>query len=336
MKKGKEQTSDELEGFEEEPELTAKQRKEREAKKIEKLVSMSPLNALVDAQLSIEKPRINAQIRQTHLKKQGRSDPETDALLEKLLDVESYVDGRVASYMQPHPAYPWFSRVKGIGDENIAKVIGLVDIKRATTVSALRKFAGYAPEEGEDGLFHGAKKVKGKKLSYNSKLRTTCWRIGSSLLKAGLRQQCLKCNAVIGQGSIDQEKVDKTSGEILKKEGECPKCKNTTFRAIAETKFGVYYLAQKEHYIQRFLNEGKEIVPATKLPKDAKGKRYETDKLISEGHVHSMALRKMIQMFLAMLWLEWRLGEGLPIREPYPIEKLGHTHIYKPEDFVDR
>lgn len=335
MKKGKSQDT-EYENDGNEHELTPKERKERDERKIARLVGAKPLNALVDAQLAIEKLRINMLIRQTHLKLQGRNDPETDALLDQLLAIEAYVDDRVAALIQAHPAYVWFSRVKGIGDENIAKIIGLVDIEKARTISGLWKFAGYAPEVGEDGLLHGAKKTKGQKLEYNSKLRTTCFRLGTSLLKASLRQQCTKCNTIVGQGTINKETVDKNSGEITKAEGECPKCKNTTFRAIAETKFGAFYLAQKESYTQRALSQGKQIVPATQLPKDEKGKRHETDKLISEGHIHFMALRKMIKMFLACLWLSWREAAGLPVSEPYSSEKLGHVHIYKPEDFIDR
>jgi hypothetical protein len=30
-------------------------------------------------------------------------------------------------------------------------------------------------------------------------------------------------------------------------------------------------------------------------------------------------------MFFNHLWETWRRLEGLPIKDPYPIEKLGHT-----------
>lgn len=50
------------------------------------------------------------------------------------------------------------------------------------------------------------------------------------------------------------------------------------------------------------------------------------------AHKHNAALRKMIKMFLAHLWLVWREFEGLPTREPYVSEKLGHTHIVAPRE----
>lgn len=370
MKKGiNEEIPDEInvdeeeEGEEEEDKKAL--RKARAAKKIERAVSAKPLNALVDAYLKIEGVRISLQIRQTHLAKRGRQDPETDALLIQLLNVEHYLDDRITELVKAHPAYTWFSRVMGIGTENIAKIIGLVDIEKAPTISALRKFAGYAPgkkcsvcgailddDEVADHMLirdpkskalkcanatftaTAAKKVKGEKLSYNAELRTMCWRLGVGLLKAGLRKQCSVCGKLLGKKGVADHKDPESEDFSLK-------CANATFTVVATTKFSSYYLAQKASYTQRFLNEGRQIVPAEKLPrvkdpKDGKMKKRETDKFISEGHIHKMALRKMIQQFLAALWLVWRQALGLPIREPYSSEKLGHTHIYKPEDWLDR
>ncbi|MCX6815612.1 MAG: hypothetical protein NT120_02050, partial [Candidatus Aenigmarchaeota archaeon] len=176
----------------------------------------------------------------------------------------------------------WFSRVKGIGNENIAKVIGLIDIRKADTVSALWKFAGYHVVNGK-----APKREKGGgKLEYNSRLRTMCWRVGTSLIKA-------------------------------------------------KGKFYEYYLAEKQKYIHRFESEGFEIVAAAELPSD-KGKRHETDKIISEGHIHHMAFRKMMKLFLACLWEFWRVAEGLETRRLYVEEHLGHTDIIKPDEMVDR
>ncbi len=77
-------------------------------------------------------------------------------------------------------------------------------------------------------------------------------------------------------------------------------------------------------------------MPATKLPKDKNGKRYEPEGIISAGHVHNQALRKMIKLFLACLWLKWREAEGLPVTKPYAIDKLGHNSYIDPWEMVDR
>lgn len=243
---------------------------------------MDVLSTLVDAALSIEKVRVRTQVRKTHLELDGRNDPETDALYERLVGVEEYVDGRVASIVTSHPAYPWFSKVKGIGKENIAKVVGQIDILKAPTISALWQFCGYGIENGK-----ALKRTKGGgKLHYNSQLRSMCWRLGSSLLKA-------------------------------------------------KGNFYDYYNAQKERYLEQCQSQGVKVVPATGLPK-RDGKRYEPDGVISEGHVHNRALRKMIKLFLACLWLSWREAEGLPVTEPYSIGVLKHDSMISPWEMVDR
>ena len=49
-------------------------------------------------------------------------------------------------------------------------------------------------------------------------------------------------------------------------------------------------------------------------------------------HIDFMAKRKIIKIFLGHLWKAWRLSEGLPITDPYPIAHLdNHQHYIEPE-----
>ena len=271
---------------------------------------MEALNHLVDSSLVIEKLRVTSEIRLSHLKRNHVQDPDTEELHKRTLELEQWVNERVAVLIREHPAYPWFSKVKGIGKENIAKVIGgvrvkpeqgyrklingageeefvLVDLPYADTISGLWKFAGMDVQEGK-----APKRSEGAKLTYNSQLRSMCWRLGNSLLRA-------------------------------------------------RGKFYEYYVTQKERYQQRYLNAGMQIVPVTKLParidpKTKKKIRYEPEGIIAEGHVHNQALRKTIKLFLACLWLEWRKGEGMPVTKPYVIDQLRHNSYITPEDMTDR
>jgi len=250
-------------------------------------IKLSSLPTMVDAALIIERLRVASEIRLSHLARQGKHDPETDELYCRVKDLEDFVDGRIAELIESHPAYPWFSRVKGIGNENIAKVVGLIDITRDNTPSSLWKFAGFSVENGA-----APKRRKGDRLSYNSQLRSLFWRLGSSLLRAK------------GKYYSYPEK-------------------------------GVGYLQFKDKYYQRYQNQGVRIVAATSLPR-REGKRYEPEGVISEGHIHNMALRKMIKLFIVHLWVVWREAEGLPVRPPYVQEKLGHSTIISPWGMVDR
>lgn len=254
----------------------------KETEETREVIIRSTLSSLVDAALAIEKVRVRSQVRQSHLALNGRKDEETDNLVEKLQELESYVDSRVAKHVVSHPAYYWFSLIKGIGKENIGKVLFAIDIEKAGTISALWKFAGFSVEDGKS-----PKRVKGGgKLSYNSQLRSMCWRLGSSLMRA-------------------------------------------------KGKFYEYYESQKQRYQVSYESRGIKIVPATALPK-VNGKKSESEGYISEGHVHNQALRKMIKLFLACLWLVWREAEGLPVTKPYAIGVLKHDSFINPWVMTDK
>ena len=284
------------------------------------MASKDPFEFLIDSMLSIEKQRVATQIRQTHLflnglkvlieekeiiteeeskkleklslkQRKGHpvlkeyysllSDKETDGLLEKLVDLEKFVDGRIASLITKHPTYPWFSKIKGIGKENIGKVVGFIDIRKAETISALWHYAGYHVIDGK-----APKRTKGEKLTYNSTLRSMCYRLATSLMK--------------GKGS-----------------------------------FYELYIAEKTRLAKKYDTLGIKIVPAAKIKNQKENIPIES-KLISEGQVHNQALRKMIKIFLGCLWIYWRKAENLPVRDPYAIEKLGHTTLIQPEEMIDK
>ena len=53
----------------------------------------------------------------------------------------------------------------------------------------------------------------------------------------------------------------------------------------------------------------------------------------TKGHSHNAALRKMTKLFLSHLWEHWRTLEGLPLREAYVFDQLGHDHKQSRFDF---
>ncbi len=64
------------------------------------------------------------------------------------------------------------------------------------------------------------------------------------------------------------------------------------------------------------------------------GRKSKDGKVIydyTDGHVHAMARRYMVKLFLSHAWELWRQVEGLPVRAPYAMEYLGHTGQITPE-----
>lgn len=68
-------------------------------------------------------------------------------------------------------------------------------------------------------------------------------------------------------------------------------------------------------------------MPLGKCPQyeECKAKLKKRKEPACKGHIHNMAKRKTVKLFLSHLWERWRRLEGLPVRGPYAIEKMGHT-----------
>lgn len=49
-----------------------------------------------------------------------------------------------------------------------------------------------------------------------------------------------------------------------------------------------------------------------------------------DGHRYAAAKRKVVKVFLAHLWMQWRKMEGLPVEHPFIIGKGKHEHLIAP------
>lgn|GEM_PF-2900230 len=81
--------------------------------------------------------------------------------------------------LEHYAVYPWLQSVKGIGPSYAAKLLAEIDIKRADTVSALWRFAGFAVT----GDGRRERPTKGVRLPYSKTLKSTCFLIACQFLK---------------------------------------------------------------------------------------------------------------------------------------------------------
>jgi hypothetical protein len=91
---------------------------------------------------------------------------------------ENVIKGKLQKWVESDEAPPetkWAYAQIGIGPVIAAGLAAHIDVVRAPTVSSLWKFAGQAP--GFD------RKVKGKKLPYNARLKTLVWKLEESFVK---------------------------------------------------------------------------------------------------------------------------------------------------------
>ena len=306
-----------------------------------KQVRKSPLAILADAERKVEKIRVLCEVRLAHLARFERTCKDTETLLSYIRPVEEWVDGRMSELIEDHPAQWWFSHIKGIGKENIAKCIASIErfgryypegdpeippeVKRAAEdyvvldengnvvekrgiwVEGIERLSMPSKQRIFIGHYPGAKRKRGEKLPYSADAKTLFWRVGESLTRAG--------------GSYYH-----------------------------------YYLQYKDYLNQRETAAGKKVVPTPKerycthcdkdvVKKAAKycpdcgeilSQKEEAPDVIHLGHLHMMARRKMQQLFSDHLNVVWRQALGLSTREPYPIERLGHNTIIRPEDMMDK
>lgn len=98
---------------------------------------------------------------------------------ERFLDLEKEADNDIKELAKDYPIIEEISQVKGIGVLLASKMVSLIDITRADTVSALWRYAGYAVIDGER-----ERPRKGEKLSYNVRLKTTMYLIATGFLRS--------------------------------------------------------------------------------------------------------------------------------------------------------
>jgi len=218
----------------------------------------------------------------------------------------------------------FFMNIKGVAESLATSLMAEIgDISRFRNPSSLWAYAALTAEYVE------AKCSNGHKIIMSSNKHETC-----PIFKNYIERESDE-----GDGTKMRE-ILKCGGEITileKVKGKAPirkagyhylfntKLKTICWKISAQlVKQGDYffrelYLNAKNTYTIRAANEGLKVLPAEEIRK-----RKDKDQCISIGHIENRARRKLVKHFLVYLWEAWRTVEGLDIRPPYPVEKLGH------------
>lgn len=154
------------------------------------------LRTIVDLRQTLQKNRIAFGNRRGAIER-GVDKASTDGLTilerweDRFLELEKEADKDIRSLCKHIEIIDYMIEVKGVGPLLSAKVVSMIDIERASTVSALWKYAGYAVnKDGERD-----RPVKGEKLSYNKRLKTTCYLVGESFIKSNSPYRAIYDNA---------------------------------------------------------------------------------------------------------------------------------------------
>jgi hypothetical protein len=158
--------------------------------------------------------------------------------------------------------------------------------------------------------------VKGEKMSYNRRLKTAIYLVGDSFIKSRSPYRDVYDEAKIKYRYEKQilpmvRIMGDQMGGLVPDDVHAP----SWLLVLRETPAG------KAEW-DKLIKEGNKAAGAN-----------HDGAVWSDGHVDNAARRKMVKLFLSHLWLVWRKAEGLPIREPYAHEYLGHTSLSDPWSF---
>ena len=148
------------------------------------------LRVMADLYYQIQKARVAMGNRKSAIER-GVDSGDTAWLAswqERLHGMEAEIVGDMGRLLHEQPAWVWLKTVKGIGPTLGGKVIALIDdIGKFDTISKLWSFAGYGLYPDADGNLGIQKLTKGQKATFNRRLKTAIYLVGSSFLKSGGR-----------------------------------------------------------------------------------------------------------------------------------------------------
>lgn len=244
---------------------------------------------------------------------------------EKLKDIESDLEKQIKAWIVATDIWKyWLGGVCGIGEILAAGLfVGIQDIKRFDNVGRLYTYCGQATVCSE------CKKPLNS-MSFNKETNQY----------ARNEDRICKCTTPIDQRQFTAAKhVKGQKGNwspfmktLCWKTGESFVKSGKFYREIYD-KARAYY-DNKYPAVPKVDESGKVV---TKPVKDWDTGGIKQEPVLasgkSKGHRHAMAKRRAVKLFLSHLWLKWRVMEGLPVRDPYPIEHLGHTTIIHPPEW---
>lgn len=285
-------------------------------------VKMKDLPALAKAHQYILKGRLSLQSRKRALASRGE-EFELDWLIDTFIKLEDRLEGYIADAYKTHPIYPELSRVKGLGDELGGKLIGFieaVDRRFCAKCGAEWKKVRVGGEESAGNWIweqrcpcevYETPEVASP--GYTSKTSIACFDTLSRLWAF--------CGYGLPGKKVAGEKLNynpELKAHLFKIAQSFTRSRNKFYEEV--------YLPRKDSEATKF----SAVVPARK------GAVKELPESVTTVlHIHQRAVRVMIKVFLGCLYYRWREIEGLPCRQTYAEEHLGHTARYKLEDFMD-
>lgn len=211
----------------------------------------------------------------------------------------------------------FFENIRGVGEcLSTSLIADIGDISKFPTISSLWAYAGLTCEYVKAECSNGHKIIMSSDKHkicpiFENKKKEKCGGVITIIEKVKGKAP----KRIRGHHYLFNNRLKMTCwkiGEQLVKQGD------DYYREI-------YYKEKEKQQNLSHSASDTQTHDASQIKFDTQIKNAELTKL----HIHNRAKRKMVKRFLANLWEAWRVCEGLEIRLPYVIEKLGHQGYIK-------
>lgn len=264
----------------------------------------------------------------------GRQENNLVAFMEGMEGLEKNWKLIIKGKVQEYPIHEWIISQRGLSYDMAGQLIGLIqDISKFSNVSKLWAYFGlgvidvcetcgkryYPINERPAKIIHISKRL----MEQHEK----------KIVKEGradFNKDAMAMICTCQNPKLKRSSQHKLKGALIDYN---PQAKMVAY------KVGVQFVKQGDLYRKLYdqfkaeymLREDLRTEADAKKGKKVKAKNGETTESKGTAHIHNMAQRKMVKVFLSHLWAEWRKIEGLEVTKPYVIDRLGHADYIQPQ-----
>lgn len=248
-------------------------------------------------------------------------DPSAMDIHEELVNLEKSTVRYLKQECSKASIYPWLVAQRGISDRVSGMLIGLIDIRKAPTVSSLWRYAGQAvvymcpAKDCATETFTvtvTSRDGEKKQVQKSNKVPTVVF--SREAMDAHLAV-CVAAQAIIAEG------VKKGEPVIIEGKAE---------RRVKGMRLHYNMALKKTCYLagRQFIRHENPVYEP--VYREARAWYDQNRPTWSDGRRHNSARRKMVKLFLSHMWTVWRELEHLPVRLPYAQTLSGHEQGYIP------
>lgn len=287
-------------------------------------VTESDLHKMVSSLYDIQHTRIIVENRF-----RGRQENNLIAFIEGMDSLEKNIKLLIKGDVQKYPIHEWIISQRGLSYDLAGQLIGQIqDIKRFDNISKLWAYFGLAVVDVCQDCgkrWYPITERSKKAIHISQRLmeqyeKKTVREGKADFMKNAMDMLCTCKEPHIKKQS--QRHIAGTLGDF-----------NPTAKMLAY-KIGVQFVKQGDLYRKLYDQFKLEYSLRDDLKKETESKKGKVTKNgTSKGtaHIHAMAQRKTVKVFLSHLWAVWRKLEGLPVTKPYVMDRMGHSKYIEPQ-----